>query len=132
MKLTTFVINLVILTLLLNCVLIYCNNNNYHRLSKRFHVKSRTHTKTKLNDYQFDDRLGKFTQKMAEGYRDIAGLGYCDTDTAEEQLEELKKPLAARNKHKIGYLFAKLFEKQKWEHITTFTDAKLQNFSYTI
>jgi hypothetical protein len=73
-----------------------------------------------------------FDLQTAKNFRDLAGLGYADTTSANEQILEIKKR-SRKNYTKISSLFKILFLEQKWTHIVTKTYGnELDNYSFTI
>jgi hypothetical protein len=62
----------------------------------------------------------KFDLQTAKNFRDFAGLGYVNTDSATEQLLEIETAEEIDNT-KVSNLFNVLFGIQNWEHIATKT-----------
>jgi hypothetical protein len=106
---------------------------------KRSYGNSRSETRTKRMKNDLDnlnllsnDISKDFDISIAKNFRYFAGLGYVDSNSATEQINEIET--AERiEKTKVSYLFRVLFEIQKWKHIKTKTyRADADDYCFTI
>jgi len=101
------------------------------------------HTKlrrTKSKTVTGSNRMAKLSEPVtntidlqtAKNFRDLAGLGYVETNSATEQISEIRKG-DEMDKTKVSSLFKILFQQQEWEHIVTKTyGSDTFNYCFTI
>jgi hypothetical protein len=97
-------------------------------------ITNATNTETNYNrlDKLVDPITNIFDIHTAKNLRDLAGLGYINSTSANEQMREIRKG-AKKNSKKVSSLFKILFEKQGWEHLVTKTYGKeLDNYCFTV
>jgi hypothetical protein len=101
-------------------------------------LSRKSSTSHKFLTYTYEEDVGNWSLDMANGYRDMAGLGYVTKTSITSQLKivnRLKNNEEATDEMKKGLsqLINRIFTVLKWEHIHTFTgDSNTYFYSYTI
>lgn len=101
--------------------------------SKLKRIKSKSKTGINRLSKLSEEISNTFDLQTAKNFRDLAGLGYVDTESATSQLSEIKKAKSVMNTEKVSSLFKILFEQQGWQHIVTKTyGTDMDNYCFSM